>query len=229
MKIGGFLFLVAALGSVAGGCAFSDVHVTLPPTVPNHLSGGDQRHVIVASPFADERANKERCGTQKNGYNAETALALCTPDPATWLANLLGVQLRAAGFQVVPPGTTPTPNTLVVSGALLKFFVEPLIGFTAITLETDVQVRLTVTSGSGLVADRTFFTKGVASGQVARAGNFETSAANAGQQIMDEMVAAIISLANRYPQLGGSAATGRVATAATTQERDRCDGCSQSW
>lgn len=205
---------------VASGCAFSDVRLQLPTSEPTHLSGGDQRQVLVVAPFADERAAKNRCGMQKNAYNVDTASALCTPEPPKWIADLLATQLRSAGFVVVLQGVAAKPGALVVNGALLKFFVEPVIGFTSITLETDVQIRLTVTSASGLLAERTFFSKGITSAQVSRAGNFETSVDTAAQQITDDMVAAIISLANHYPQLG-AATMCPVAGLARTEEDGR--------
>ena len=120
--------ICAGLVLVSSGCAFSNVHLELPTSVPHHLSGGDQRQLVVVMPFADERPDKNRCGMQKNQYNADTAAALCTPEPATWIASLLATELRAAGFAVVEQRGAAKPSALVVSGTLLKLFVEPVSG-----------------------------------------------------------------------------------------------------
>lgn len=198
----GWAVLALSLLSCLSACAFTNVPLELPKTVSTGLSGGDGRRVVVVSPFADARPAKDVCGIQKNQYEAETAKALCTADPSRWIAEVLSGALQAAGFAVQSDGAA-APGALVINGTLDKLFVEPLIGFTAITLETDMQVRLTVTSGTGLLAERTFFVKGIATGQVARAGNFQRSVDTAADQMVKDMVAAIITLANRYPQLGG--------------------------
>jgi uncharacterized lipoprotein YajG len=193
--------LIGLALSGASGCAFTDVPITLPSTMSTGLSGGEERQVVVVTPFKDERATPDRCGIQKNSYNAETARAICSADPAKWMGDMLAAQLTAAGFAVVQDGAAK-PTALAVNGAVMTFFVEPVIGFSSITLETDIRAKLVVSSQSGLVAERTFFTKAVTSAMVARAGNFQTSVDEATQTIVKEMVAAVISLANRYPQLG---------------------------
>ncbi len=183
------------------GCAFTDVPITLPTAPTTNLTGGEGRQIVIVSVFHDERPHRDKCGMQKNGYNMETAKAICSIDPATWVAQTLAKELQAAGFTVVTKAAAK-PSALQLDGSLLQFFVEPVIGFSTISLETDIQVKLIATSETGLLAERTFFVKGVESGLVARAGNFQTSADKATQGVMRDMVAAIISLMNRYPQLG---------------------------
>lgn len=191
------LILAAALS----GCAFTDVPVTLPTTPATGMTGGDGRQIVVVAPLADERPYRDKCGMQKNGYNMETAKAICSMDPAVWVAQMLAAELKAAGFSVVSKETAK-PSALQLNGSLLQIFVEPVIGFSTISLETDIHVKLVATSQTGLLAERSFFVKGVESGLVARAGNFQTSVDKATQTVLRDMVAAVISLMNRYPQLG---------------------------
>lgn len=191
------LILAAALS----GCAFTDVPVTLPTTPATGMTGGDGRQIVVVSPLTDERPFRDKCGIQKNGYNMETAKAICSMDPAVWVAQMLAAELKAAGFSVVSKEAAK-PSALQLNGSLLQIFVEPVIGFSTISLETDINVKLVATSQTGLLAERSFFVKGVESGLVARAGNFQTSVDKATQTILRDMVAAVISLMNRYPQLG---------------------------
>lgn len=189
------------LAMFLSGCAFTDVPVMLSTAPASNLSGGDGRQIVIVSAFTDERPQRDKCGMQKNGYNMETAKALCSMPPTTWVVQALAAELKAAGFTVVSKDAAK-PSALQLNGSLLQIFVEPVIGFSTISLETDIHVKLVATSDTGLLAERSFFVKGVETGLVARAGNFQSSLDKATQAIMRDMVAAIISLMNRYPQLG---------------------------
>ena len=192
--------LVSVLAFTVAGCAFTDVPLRLPPSVGTGLSGGDGRVVVVRRPFKDARADTRRCGMQKNGAGSATAKAVCSEDPATWLAELLATELRAAGFTVAE--SSDKPSAVQLEGTLAQLFVEPLVLFSTVDLETDVKVTLVATSTTGLVADRTFYVKGVRSSAGATAANFQKSIEIASQQIARDLVAAVLSLMNRYPELG---------------------------
>jgi uncharacterized lipoprotein YajG len=182
------------------GCAFGAETVTLPPAVGSSLSGGDGRSVVVVVPFEDERAIRHRCGMKKNGYNMDTADLNCSEAPALWIADLIVDQLRAAGFQV-STDSLQQGGGLRVEGSLHKIFVEPLIGFSSVTYETDLHVQLTATSASGLEARRSFFVKARRGGMVATVGQANESMQQAAEKMANDVVAAIISLMNRYPEL----------------------------
>lgn len=193
--------IVPALFS--SGCAFTDINLKLPTTFSGkRLSGGDGREIVIVTPFADQRDIQERCGMQKNGYNMDTADALCDVSPAARLAELLAGALRNAGFEVKTAGEAEKLSGVEIEGTLLKFFVEPVMGFAMGSLETDVHVRLVASSRNGLNAERSFFIKGTRSAVASSAGNFQRSVDDAIEQTIRQMVAAIISLFNRYPQLG---------------------------
>jgi len=185
-------------------CAFTELKVTPGNTPINTgISGGDQREIVVAVPFSDDRQIKNRCGMKKNGYNMDTANALCSQPPADKLAELLADELKKAGFKVSTHGDPQAPTGVKVEGTLLKFFVEPVIGFAMGSLETDIHVRLIASTQSGLRAERSFFVKGTQSAMVGTDSNFQASVDDATAQIVKQMVAAIVSLFNRYPKLGG--------------------------
>lgn len=189
--------------SLLSACAFTDVKIDPPPPETfTHFSGGDSREIIVLKPFADEREFRNRCGVQKNSFNMDTASALCSAQPTVWLADLLAAELKAAGFVVKTDRADSKPNAVTIEGSLFKFFVEPVIGFTTITLETDIHIKLVATSPNGLNAERSFFVKGSYSALTGMASNFQTSADEALRKIVKEMVSAILTLTNRYPELG---------------------------
>lgn len=214
---------VIVLGfSFLSACAFTDVTINpLAPGFSTQLSGGDGRELIVHIPFADERQIRQRCGMQKNGYNMDTASAICSSEPAVWLANLLVEELKAAGFTVKADGATSKANGVRIEGSLVKFFVEPVIGFWTGTIETDTHIKLVATSGNGLVAERSFFIKGTQSALVGTASNFQASVDDATKKVVKGMVSAILTLMNRYPELGINSSTGhliRVALIVEEQE-----------
>ncbi|HEY8155979.1 MAG TPA: hypothetical protein VII72_17755 [Myxococcota bacterium] len=202
--------VLVALGLVASACAFTDVPLTLPtrgldPTIP----GGMGRQVIVVVPFTDEREIRERCGMQKNGYNMDTADAVCQSDPNAWIAQLLADELRATGFRVLDDRAEHRPTALRIEGTLIKIFVEPVIGFWSGSLEADLSVKLRVATQTGLEAERTFFVKGWQGGaQMSSSGNFQRGLQRATHAIVFEMVNAILELMDRYPQLGLRSAPG---------------------
>jgi hypothetical protein len=200
------LLIVGVLGS---GCAFTEVPLTLPTSgLERTISGGNDRQIVVVIPFTDERMIRHRCGMKKNGYNMDTADAICQGDPNAWFATLLANELRASGFTVLTAGAEHRPGALQLEGSLLKIFVEPVIGFWVGSLEADLSVNLRASSDTGLAAERTFFVKGWKGGQLAATSQpYHTALHRATQQILEEMVRAILELMDEYPQLGQRAGT----------------------
>src|SRR5262245_28978193 len=185
-----------ALGSLllTAGCAFQTVPITLPKTATTGLRGGEGRRVVVAIPFADERSDRQRCGTQKNAYNMATADAICSEDPAVWIAGMLAQELRSAGFSVLDDSDQRPRSAVRIKGTLIQFFIEPVIGFTSGTLESDLHVKLTLSSESGLRADRSFYVKGTESALFGTHGEFQKAVDESVEQMLKEMVSAILSL-----------------------------------
>ncbi len=196
--------MLVALGSLSSACAFTDIPLTLPTKgLANTVPGGNGRQMIVVVPFSDRREIRERCGMQKNGYNMDTANAVCQSDPNTWIAELLADELRASGFTVLDLDNPHRPGALRIDGSLLKIFVEPVIGAWTGSLEADLSVKLRVTTQTGLEAERTFFVKGWKGGQLASTMQpYHTALHRATQQLLEEMVRAILELMDHYPQLG---------------------------
>lgn len=186
------------------GCAFTDIKLTLPNTpLDRSITGGTGRQVIVVVPFNDKREIRDRCGMQKNGYNMDTADAVCQSDPSAWIATLLARELRRSGFTVLSPNDEHRPGALHLDGSLFKIFVEPVIGFWSGSLEADLSVQLRARTETGLDAERTFFVKGWKGGtMVSTTQPYLTSLHRATQELVSEMVLAVIELMDEYPQLG---------------------------
>ena len=207
-------YLVALAVAVVGaaGCAFTNVPLDMPITgLPSPRKAGNGRQVIVTSPFADQRQDPRRCGMQKNGYNVDTANAVCRVEPTSWIAQLLADELRASGFTVVAADAAHRPGALRIDGTLLQLFVEPIAGAFSVSCEADLQVRLVVTSETGLRAERTFFAKGEWHGFAGITGPFQTSLKRGTEDILGQMIDAIIEIMDKYPQLGGRTRAPRLA------------------
>lgn len=176
------------------GCTSNSIRIALhEPDQMEAVGRADGREIQVDIPFVDEREARDICGIQKNGYNMDVGTVLCSAEPATTLAELLARHLGTGGFRVLSGGDAKSRAAIHVQGKLLKLFVEPVRSPNVI--ETDIHVRLTVRSGNGLLAERDFFEKG-------KTGDHQRSLNSAARKILDSMVAAILELVNRYPELG---------------------------
>jgi len=196
-------FFVVLL-SVLSGCAFTDVNLDMPISglkIP--VTGGKNREISVLIPFSDDRPSPKRCGMKKNGYNMDTADAICRTPPGAWLSMLLADELRAAGFNVTRNTNLVKKNTLVINGTVSKVFVEPVMGWWSGSLEADLEVSLVATTGTGLKAERKFFSKGIKKGiLLATLTPYQTSLKRAADSLLENMVEAIFYLVNTYPQVG---------------------------
>ena len=198
--------LVALLGS--NGCAFLDlrVHPPEPHELPALPPMGRGREVLVDIPFVDGRPDRSRCGMQKNGYNMDTASVICEVPPEQWLSHALAQGLQRAGYRVLAPGATPGPTTIRVTGMVQQFFVEPHVGFFLFTPEADIGVRLMVTSGTGLHAERAFYFKAREPALFGTESKFQAAARAATDDAVAGMVQSITQLVDRYPDVGAPSA-----------------------
>jgi hypothetical protein len=185
------------------GCALVDVNLKPPTTgLKTPIPGGNGRQIIVSVPFSDARQIRDRCGIQKGGYGNETAKAVCPEDPAKWMAEMLEKELQASGFTVLRTESGARDTALRVDGTLVKIFAEPVVGFWAASLETDLGVNLLATSKTGLRAERKFFSKSEMTAVLWTQGLFNDSAEIAIRDMLGKLVNAILELMSRYPELG---------------------------
>ncbi len=195
--------LFVTLFFVLSGCAFTDLDLEMPANgLENPIIGGKDREIFITIPFADKTPSPKRCGMKKNGYNMDTADAICTTPPGTWLAKLLADELRASGFTLIESAAAKKDNALVINGTISKVFVEPIIGFWSGSLEADLEVSLVATTASGLKAERKFFSKGIKKGLFAATQTpYQTALKRATDQLLEDMVEAIFYLMNTYSNL----------------------------
>lgn len=158
---------------------------------------GEGREVIIKAPFSSGR-RAERCGMKKNGYNKDTANVLCSRPPESTLARLIAQELAASGFRVLTDFKQVGPSTIVLTGKLDQFFVEPKSNFFNATWETDINLFIKATTGSGLVAERRFCVKGEEA-TVMSEEDAQRSLDSAVRQLLAAVVGAVANLADRVP------------------------------
>ncbi len=193
-----FSILLTVLVLVTGvyGCAFTNIPVTLPTQPTSGYSGGDNRVVLVPK-FIDQREIKDRIGMQKNGFGADTANALADQSVDAWLAARLAAELKAAGFQVVGEEAN---KAIKIQGYVLKMFAEPVQQWSTVDVETDLAVKIQLTRGDDLEAERRYFVKAVEQGLMSLSGGFNGSVNKASDALMKRLVPDIINLLNKYPE-----------------------------
>jgi hypothetical protein len=168
-------------------------------SIASGLVGGDGRRIFVAAPFADERPRYDDCAKD----TGPIPLLYCAPRAPEWFAVQLEQALRQAGFEVLDAEARLAPDEPRIEGALLRYAVENRPGMSEVTSEADAHVRLRIRTASGLDAQRSFFAKSARASSVATSGSMRRGALDeVSQRIFHDMVAAILSLMNRYPGLG---------------------------
>ena len=205
------------MSGLSTGCAFSNVDVHPPeaaaPKTPAGAGPGRGREIIVFSPFVDDRpkrAERARCGMQKNGYNMDTADVICSEPPGRWLADALALELAKAGYKPLRADAVPGPTTVVVHGRVGRLFLEPKHNFFTLTVEGDIATHLVVTTPNGLHAERKFYVKGEDTDLASTEATFQAAADRATRQVARAMVAALTELLDKYPELGAPSATATV-------------------
>jgi hypothetical protein len=196
------LALVLGMGVVpVAGCAFNDITVSAPRSfrIARGAGRGAGREVVVGEAFHDGRPETHRCGIKKNGYNAESANVFCAMPPHKMLADMLAIELSAAGFQVARDPGRAAPSAVVISGVLLQAFVEAKHDFVVAHNETDLGLKLIAKSMDGLWAERTFYVKGVDPFLFDVDGSAERSFHSGVRQMLTTTVAAIANLVETLP------------------------------
>jgi hypothetical protein len=204
----GFSLLLAAGFLEVQGCVLPDFHVTQPPFEEmNQLSKlGRGREVFLVMPFKDARPFPKRCGMRKGTFEMDLGDVVCAVPAPMWMAQVLSHGLSTAGFRVNGNWATQRPESVRIDATLLQFFIEPHVGFLTFSPEADISVKLTVTSQSGLLAERTFYFKAEETSFTAREGNYQAAVSTATKKSVAVLVRAIADLLDRYPKLGTSAA-----------------------
>lgn len=183
-----WLLIPLALSGCAGVEPIKQVEVREPNGLELEAVGKG-REIQVKTPF---EGGVETCGMQKDSFYMDVGTIHCSSDPGAALSVLLVKALRQAGFKVETGETPAKPTTVQITGDLELLYSEP-VGKGG--NETDLHLKLTARSGTGLDAERKFYEKG-------RGGDAQRSVNSAVRRVLQASVNAIIDLMDQYPMLG---------------------------
>ena len=165
--------------------------VKLPESEIAHDQPG-KHSALVVPPVADQREVTDHIGVRKGAFGIPTAKIYPDRNVAVWLRERVRAELRAAGFNIVRQSEAGSASTIEL--LLLKFFVEPVMGWGTETFETDLAVRLRVTTAAGRSTEREYLTKGVAAGRVPSEKNYTPSLEQAMEELLKRVIPDIIAL-----------------------------------
>lgn len=190
--------LITIVGAVFAGCAFGNITVPMPqPGGTTGYSGGADRPVVVPA-FVDKRPDQSRVGMKKNNLNQDTASVLPSLNVNEWLGTRLVNELKSAGFRVDAKGDNA--KVTKIQGFTQKLFIEPVVQWSTVDVETDLSVLIHVSRPDGLEAERRYFVKGLDPALMALEDSYASSLRQAMDALMKRVVADIINLLNRFPE-----------------------------
>lgn len=199
LNLTSWLPFLVLIGGLTGGCVFrfSDRTIQMPqPGMTTGYSGGNERVLIVPA-FVDKRA-EQRIGMVLSNNNWDTANVFANQNVNEWLSSRLGNELRSAGFRVNPQGDNP--NATKIQGFTYQLFIEPVVKWRTVDLESDISVLIRVSRLDGLEAERRYFVKGFEEADFWMDDVYAASLRKSSDDLMKRVVADIINLLNRFPE-----------------------------
>jgi len=185
--------------SLLQGCAFAEVKVNLDPSATVASTEGLAREVVVF-PSVDQRATAPRCGARRNMYGADVGRVRCTMEPTQWLNEAVLNGLHRRNFKIVTLANAKSQSPLQVNLTLKTLFVDELVETGRVEMVADVEVVVVVRTSSGLQAERSFFVRKDHSAP--NEGTYQELLLLASRQVSNDILDAIVELADRYPALG---------------------------
>lgn len=181
------------------GCAFAEVKLNLDPGATVASTEGRQREVVVF-PSVDKRENAPRCGARRNAYGADVGRVRCMMEPTQWLNESILNGLHRRNFQVVTLANAKSQSPLQLSLTLKTLFVDELLEASHVDMVADVEVAVVVRTSSGLQAERSFFVRKEHSAPIDS--TYQELLTLASRQVSNDILDAIVELADRYPTQG---------------------------
>jgi hypothetical protein len=182
----------SVLSILMTACVFMNQTVKLPESEIGHDTPGKRSGALVVPPVADQREVTDHIGVRKGAFGIPTAKIYPDRNVAVWLRERVRAELRAAGFTIVRQSEAASASTIEL--ILLKFFVEPVMGWGTETFEMDLAVRLRVTTTAGRSTEREYLTRGVAAGRVPSEKNYTPSLEQATEELLKRVIPDIIAL-----------------------------------
>jgi uncharacterized lipoprotein len=138
--------LVLAIGIAASGCALTTDKIDLQYAVkPGATTLPGANEVSVAVQVSDQRADKSKVGTKKNGYGMEMAPIVPAEDITATIRRAIESELFARGFKLGPDAVVQ------IAADVTRFYNDFKMGFFAGDAVADLNMTATVRSRKGEV------------------------------------------------------------------------------
>lgn len=145
MKLRFFNLITFGLIFGLSGCALTTDYVALTYTQQQSITTIDgANNIKVSVQVVDQRQDKSKVGSKKNGYGMEMAPILATEDVATTISRAIGQELVARGFML-----TADNSSLLVNGEIIRFSNDFKMGFFAGDAIADLTIVVSVKSPKG--------------------------------------------------------------------------------
>jgi len=140
---------VAALsaGLLLGGCALTTDRIDLSYSVPAGVAPVNGASAItVAVEVSDQRADKTKVSSKKNGFGMEMAPILANEDVALTVRRAIEQNLSARGFRTGAAGAS-----VKVDAGLTRFYNDHKLGFFAGDAVAELNMNVSVRGRDGSV------------------------------------------------------------------------------
>jgi uncharacterized lipoprotein len=142
MRLRFFYLIIFGLTFVLSGCALTTDYVALSYTQQQSVTAIDgAANIKVNVQVIDQRQDKSKVGSKKNGYGMEMAPILATEDVAITISRAIGQELVARGFQL-----SADSANIVISGEIIRFYNDYKMGFFAGDAIADLTLVISVKS-----------------------------------------------------------------------------------
>jgi uncharacterized lipoprotein len=145
MDIKKIALAMCLVASGLSGCALTTAQISIdytPQQGVNKVVGAE--NIAVSVSVADQRTDKSKVGSKKNGYGMEMAPIVVTEDVASTIRRAIEQELLARGFQL------GKDTALVkISADVTRYYNDHKMGFFSGDAVADLNLSVTVMSRNG--------------------------------------------------------------------------------
>lgn len=157
MRLGTTIASMLVIGALHG-CAFTTETIDVsyaPESGVSRIEGADA--VSVAVDVADNRPDKSKVSSKKNGYGMETAPILANEEVAATVRRALTQEINARGFK-----SGKSPADVKISAVVNQFYNDHKLGFFSGDAVADFGMSVEVLGSSGkAIFSRTIVSQGI--------------------------------------------------------------------
>lgn len=164
MKIRFFVIALFSCFLFLNGCAFVDQEVDLTYKNQDIAKGGKEK-LYLEKPkdkigLKKDESNSTIIGTVENTYGMKTANCVTNDNVANWIANSLMIELKDAGYDVIPVNKLYKTISKGISIEVLEVWVDQDPGFWTVGAISKVNYKINIYKGGKKIASLNIKGKG---------------------------------------------------------------------